>query len=72
METRHPLDEGATWNEAPILNTDTDAERVIDARVQRALATDKAYRNAENAEEQQNREDEITAQVEAAYYAGRL
>lgn len=72
METRHPLDEGAAWNEAPILNTDSEAERVIDARVQRALGTDRAYRNAESAEAAQKREDEITEQVEAAYYAGRL
>lgn len=72
MDTKHYLDEGPAWNEAPILNTDTDAERVIDARVQRALLTDRAYRNAANAEEQAEREDQIVAAVEAAYHAGRL
>lgn len=38
-------------------------ERVIDARVQRRLATDKAYLNAENADEQAEREAEIVAEV---------
>lgn len=38
-------------------------ERIADARVQRRLAIDAAYRNAENAEEQAIREDEITEQV---------
>ena len=47
---------------------DVDAERIIDRRVQAKLATDAAYRNAENAEEQAEREDEITRQVEQDYY----
>lgn len=41
---------------------EVEVERLIDARVQRRLATDSAYRNAENAEEQSAREDEITRQ----------
>jgi hypothetical protein len=40
------------WDEANI-------ERVLDARIMRRLATDPAYRNAENAEEQSQREEEI-------------
>jgi hypothetical protein len=43
---------------------DTDREKIIDRRVQARLATDAAYRNAENAEEQAEREDEITRQEE--------
>jgi len=34
-------------------------ERMVDAAVQARLATDPAYRNAENAEEQADREREI-------------
>jgi hypothetical protein len=34
-------------------------ERLLDAKVQRRLATDSAYRNAENTEEQAEREAEI-------------
>lgn len=51
----------------------SDAERevarkkIIDARVQRRLATDRAYLNAENAEEQKQREEEIEAEVERAF-----
>lgn len=43
---------------------DADYERIVDARVQRALATDPAYLHAENAEQQARREEEITAEVE--------
>jgi alkanesulfonate monooxygenase SsuD/methylene tetrahydromethanopterin reductase-like flavin-dependent oxidoreductase (luciferase family) len=49
------------------MTTDTDRERVIDARVQRRLATDHAYRNAENADDQARREDEITAEEEQRF-----
>ena len=49
---------------------DSQYERMIDARVQRLLSTDSAYRNAENAEEAQEREDEITAAVEREFAAG--
>jgi hypothetical protein len=45
---------------------DVERERIVDRRVQRILATDSAYRNAENAEEQQEREDEIERMVEDA------
>ncbi len=45
---------------------DADRERIIDRAVQRRLATDAAYRNAANAEEQAEREDEITRQEEQA------
>lgn len=41
-----------------------ETERVIDALVQRRLATDPAYRNAENAEAQAEREAEIVREVE--------
>lgn len=44
---------------------DATYERVVDRRVQRALAVDRAYRNAENAEQQAEREEEITRNVEA-------
>lgn len=43
---------------------EAEVERAIDARVQRRLATDRAYLNAENAEEQSEREEQITRQVE--------
>lgn len=45
---------------------DVDRERIIDKRVQRILATDPAYRNAENAEQQAAREEHITKLVEDA------
>ena len=51
-------------------STDADAERIIDRRVQRRLATDAAYRNAANADEQAEREDEITRQEEDRFYSG--
>lgn len=38
---------------------EAERERILDARVQRRLATDRAYRNAENSEEQSKREAEI-------------
>lgn len=51
----------------------TDLERAVDAEVQKRLATDRAYRNAENADEQADREREIEEQVvrEAAQAAIR-
>lgn len=49
---------------------EAEAERIIDARVMRRLASDSAYRNAENAEEQADREAEITRQEEDAFYGG--
>jgi len=39
--------------------TDAERERILDKRIQARLATDRAYLNAENAEEQSNREWEI-------------
>ncbi len=38
---------------------DATREELLDKRIQRRLATDSAYRNAENAEEQAEREREI-------------
>lgn len=43
--------------------TEAQAEPIADARVWDRLRTDAAYRNAENAEEQAAREDEIGEQV---------
>jgi len=42
-------------------------ERAIDSQVQARLATDAAYRNAESAEEQAEREREIEQAVVAAF-----
>lgn len=39
--------------------SDSAIEKIVDARVMRRLATDSAYRNAENAEIQAEREQEI-------------
>lgn len=60
--------------------TDTDRERIIDQRVQRRLATDRAYRYAEDAEQQAQREDEIEREevarldqsIERAAFARRI
>jgi hypothetical protein len=41
---------------------DATYEKIVDRRVQRRLTTDRAYRNAANAEEQQQREEEIEEQ----------
>lgn len=49
---------------------DSQYEEVIDRRVQRLLSSDAAYRNAENAEQQAEREAEITAAVEREFQAG--
>lgn len=49
------------------MTTDTDRERIIDARVWRILATDRAYLHAESAEAQAAREDAVTRMVEDAY-----
>jgi len=38
---------------------DTEYERILDRRIQARLASDRAYRNAENAEQQAQREYEI-------------
>jgi len=40
-------------------------ERLLDIKVQRRLATDSAYRNAENAEEQSAREWQIEREEDA-------
>jgi hypothetical protein len=55
-------------------------ERMVDLNVQRRLATDRAYKNAENAEEQAEREAEITREecermdrsIEKAAFARRM
>lgn len=41
--------------------TEAEAERICDQRVMRRLSVDSAYRNAENAQDQADREAEITA-----------
>ena len=46
--------------------TEAQAERIIDSRVMRRLNTDRAYLNAENAEDQANREQTITDEEYAA------
>lgn len=51
--------------------TDSEYERLVDARVQRALKTDPRYVNAENAEEQAEAEEAITAEAEATLCAMR-
>lgn len=43
--------------------SETEAERMADAMVIRALARDRAYNHAETAEIQAAREDEISEQV---------
>jgi hypothetical protein len=45
-------------------------EQVIDAQVQSILARDPAYRNAESAEAQAEREREITEACEREFQAG--
>ena len=47
-------------------------EALLDRRVQARLATDAAYRNAANAEEQQQREDEIETEVWDAYWRNQV
>lgn len=44
--------------------TESEREALIDQRVMRRLASDSAYRNAANAEDQAQREDEITLEEE--------
>lgn len=44
--------------------TESQIEALLDRRIMARLATDPAYRNAENAEEQTEREEEITRQEE--------
>jgi hypothetical protein len=39
---------------------DRTIEQIVDKRVMARLATDRAYLNAENAEEQEEREEQIT------------
>ncbi len=39
--------------------TESDRERILDSRIQARLTRDSAYRNAESAEDQAAREDEI-------------
>lgn len=43
--------------------SEVEAERIIDRRVMHRLAIDHAYKNAEDAESQAAREEEITALV---------
>jgi hypothetical protein len=50
--------------------SESEIEKMVDRAVWRRLATDSAYKNAENAEEAQQREDEI-AQQEYERLAGR-
>lgn len=38
---------------------EVERERILDARIMRRLSTDRAYRFAENAEEQKAREEEV-------------
>ena len=47
-------------------------EALIDRRVMARLATDAAYRNAANADEQAAREDEIEAEVWDAYWRNQV
>lgn len=49
--------------------TEAALERLIDISVMRRLSTDHAYNNAENAEDQAQREAEITDQVECELIA---
>ena len=42
--------------------TESEREALLDKRIMRRLATDNAYRNAENADEQARREGEIEAE----------
>lgn len=44
---------------------EAERERILDARIQRRLATDAAYRNAENADEQAARENAIENEEDA-------
>lgn len=50
--------------EGGLMGNDAAVEQAIDRRVQRRLATDRAYLHAENAEVQAAREEAITRQVE--------
>jgi hypothetical protein len=52
----------------PIVIDEAEAERMIDAAVQRRIATDSAYRNAEDAEQQSKREWEIEREEEARVF----
>ncbi len=47
-----------------------EIEEMLDARVQSLLARDAAYRNAETADEQAERERELTEAVEREFAAG--
>jgi hypothetical protein len=44
--------------------TEAEFERALDRMVMRRLATDREYRNAENAEQQAEREEQITRECE--------
>lgn len=44
---------------------DSDRERILDRRIRLRLRADNAYRNAETAEEQAQREEQIAAEEEA-------
>jgi hypothetical protein len=44
---------------------ENEREAILDRRIQARLATDRAYRNAENAEEQSDREAAIEREEDA-------
>ena len=44
---------------------EAEREQLLDKRIWRRLATDNAYRNAENAEQQAEREEEIEREEDA-------
>lgn len=48
---------------------DAERERILDARIMRRLATDRAYRNAESAADQSARELEVELEEEARLVA---
>jgi hypothetical protein len=55
---KHTANQGGTMNESA-------REALLDRRIQARLATDAAYRNAENADEQAEREREIEDEEDA-------
>jgi hypothetical protein len=61
LATHHP-DVYPTRKKGPAPMTESEIERLVDRAVMRRLATDSAYLHAENAEEQAEREQEITDQ----------
>lgn len=45
--------------------TETEYERILDVRAQRALSRSSAYRNAENAQDQAQAEEDIVERIVA-------